>query len=250
MSANDTLRDPCEIIIDEQRDDPTGGSSVAPVIEEAVEDYEGTEPIFPENEAPEITTIPNSEYDNISSILEGYRRNIYMLDTSNFYEGATYRNFGLGFRTPAELDISVEAPISNINSAGPVNVRASGGSQPGMTSLVQESQLQQSEENDLDLPPRDILRHMLGKVWTQYNINTTSDSLSIGSSLRYKNKIFPTQIQNDIGEKINFYDYTRDGVNSNNQIQPFILYLWSETGFGQNTPDSILKNYKTDLDEL
>lgn len=248
MSVNDTLRDPCEIIIDEQSGDPTGGSSVAPVIEETLEDYEGTEPIFPENEAPEIITIPHSEYDNIGSILEGYRRNIYMLDTSNFYEGSTYRNFGLGFRTPAELDISVQAPISNVNSAGPINIRASAGSQPGMRSLVQESQLQQSEENDLDLPPRDILRHMLGKVWTQYNINTTDNKLSIESSLRYKNKIFSTQIQNDFGEKINFYDYTtRDGKYNNNQIQPFILYLWSETGFGQNTPDSILKNYKTDL---
>lgn len=193
--------DPCDEI-EERGDEGTGGSSPPPLSAAPPPEVDTTA-VFPWNERGLRPESDNFYYN--------YSRKMYMIDSSNFYYGLNFRTFDLGLRTPGELDMTIPTPS---------NVRQSSLSMAGIRRLKVETDLLRSEDNILDIPPRDIFRHLMGKVWTQTG--------PLGN-LSVKNRIQPRTIENPDapGGKSFLFDYSKMGY-TNDEREPYMFYVWSE----------------------
>jgi hypothetical protein len=214
MTSDTNYTDPCDDILEEDDDGSSGGSGVPPVPSEEG----GTEAAEFDYPVRDVSSTGAS----VGHVARHTRR-VHMLDASSFYPAKEYPYFGLGLRVPAELDFSLPLRSSG-RLEDPVHVSRA------RAHHRRETSIRGSTTSELDVPPRDIFRHILGKVWTQ---ETAS------GQLKYKN----TQAHAvKIGGSHWVYDYSRlvSALRS-----PLMLYLW-ET-IPHERPDGILKHFSTTL---
>jgi hypothetical protein len=208
--GNNSYTDPCEQIQIETGEE-SGGSGVPPVPSNPPE-YESHQPEYPWNQALDS-----------SEIIENYSRRIYIIDSSNFFPVKKYQSFGLGLRTPAELDFSIDIP----SWATHLNRNIESGI--ARIHMRKEASLRNSDSTTLDVPPRDNFRMMLDRVWTH--------DRKVDDEPVYKAYIDPKWFvkhsYNAAGAWVEspqhafIYDYTTPRL-SRDEKQPFKLYLWHE----------------------
>ena len=224
MANNNGYTDPCEALGVDTGDD-SGGSAVPPTPQQPEVEYSSVEPEYPWN------------YSIVSVGPNQHSRQIYILDSSNFYPSSQWRDFGIGLRTPAELDYST--PLQP-----PERIRRSIETVAARDHMAKEISLRsRSEQNGLDVPPRDNFRMMLDKVWTQTggmeDLKYKTATELGGPNHGYDNRHHYTMprlfydangnLRHDMaGTHTYDFRYSAPSNRGPNRNQPLRLYLWHE----------------------
>lgn len=233
-------KDPCEILTEE--DDSNVGSSVppaAPPQQEAISE----DPIFPEREtvAPDLQPGTNESYSKIVSVI----------DSSNYYPSTSYPDYGIGIRTPGELF----TPFLSENLGSPFPAVREKQSREIQGHLEREKQLRESNVVSFDVPPRDVFRHMLNKVWVMRGSTIQQKSNKIENAYPFASRPSgPTYTGTSTrGNRYLVYDYSRANyrtlaseLKTDYTREPFLLYIWEEEKMRQDQ-DAILSQYHSRL---